>query len=261
MSVRRLAVLVTIIAVLAACGPPVVDTASPDDLVGSVSKIRESLEGEQLARFDDAFDELTNGALLAGNPESLRTEVEACAPVHGMTAAQIIATAWSTRVTRTTRRIAELSELRDASSADRAVLAGMEIVEATLYPASAGFLASPVVELELANHTRRRIYNITFQASLRRPDELEPLVVELVDRPFGAGLSPGNQVTVRLELTDSEWRRVAATPGNTFACSVMALEGWRHRTIARTDFGAVQEYLLAALGRRLEELEAQKPVP
>ena len=259
MKLRRLFTLLAA-AVLAACGKPVVDTSSPDALVDSVAKMRRSLEPEELARFDDAFNELTNGALLAGNPESLRLQVQECTAVSHMDAEQIVRTAWTNRVTRIRSRIDELQRQHDGSAEARAVVARMEVEKATFFPVSKDFVERPILEVALDNRTRRRVFKVTFQASLRRSDVLEPLVVELVDRPFGTGLAPGKRTTVRVELEEYEWRRHTSTEeGVIFSCCVMALEARRGRTIARSDFGAAEENLLDALGKRLTELEANNP--
>ena len=66
-----------------------------------------------------------------------------------------------------------------------------------------------MVEVELTNNTGQRLNRIIFQAGLRSAAELEPVVVEEVPRPFGAGLAPGREVKLRVELTDKEWRQAS----------------------------------------------------
>lgn len=259
--VKSCTLLAIVVMFFTACSPPVLDTSSVPAFIESTQRITESLDEEQAPVFEDAFDFLTDDAEVTADPKYLEPVIVDCARLSGMTAVQIVSEAWLTRIRIAKERIADLESRREASAKSRKTLDRVTILEATLFRAEPGFLDTAVVDVELENHTKNSLFKVSFKTTLRHQDELDPWVVEIIERPFGSGLKPGKKAKVRLELKDGEWRRFAeAGSKGVFTCEVVRIEGRRKRLLAKSDFVNVDEVLLEAMYARLDELRSNQPV-
>jgi len=249
--------LAALLCCLIACGPPKIDSSDGSDLVASVEHIKKELEPEQQQRFLDAFNYLASTPDLRGDPEYLDQLAFTCGKLHGKTAKQIVELANQEKSAVIGARLEDLELRRSRSQVARSVLGEFIIIEQHLFPRSPGFLDHAVAELQVKNRTGHRVYKAFFQASLRHRDELEPWVVQIVERPFGAGFGNRTTATFRIDLTAKDWDRIPeAGSAGVFDCSVVRLEGRRGKLIADADYGDTDEYLYVALNKRLEQLEA-----
>lgn len=256
----RVIALAVLVPLLWACGPPVVKTSDQKSLLQSIEDIKNHLEPDRQARFDDAFSYLTGGALLAGDETTMAETLKAAKAVEGMTGEEIIHKAWTDRIAEFTGKLSDLEAQRKASVKPRGILDLLVVLDARLYPQSQGFMAQPVTQLTLSNSTGQRIYNVTFEVSLSRRTDLDPEVLEIVERPFGGGLAPEEKVTVRVPLDPETWAVASHMPsGLEFACDVVGLSGQRDRTIADTDYDRFDERHRKWCEKRLEELRAEGP--
>lgn len=248
------------VGVLWACGPPVIDTSSGPELFNSIRSVEEALEPDRCEAFRDAVGYLTDGAALAEGVGSVEPILTAFAPLDGLAADEITLMAWTRRVALLRDRIADLEARRFAGESAQAMIRHVEVGHVRLYPRIGHNLDRPLVEAEVRNRTSTTVFGIWFQVSLRRADEAEPWVVEVVHRPIGAGLAPGQTVSLRFELEDEDWLRAAETvPGDVLLCGVVRLAGRRGRVLAATDYGPTDAYLQQLWQARLDELLADRP--
>jgi hypothetical protein len=258
----RLCAVLSFAAVLCSCGPPALDSSSPFRLARSVAEMSEPLGPDQRRQLDEALAYLGAGVEIRAEPADAAALLAAYASLDGMTASEIVVAAWRQKLEVLDRQIDDLEARRRAAAPQRELLAGLEQLEARLFRVDPSFLERPVIEVTVENHTPVQIHLIGFQASLRRPEELSPWLVERFETITDRGLEPGERRTWRIEPGDDGWRSVSEKhAADAFVLEVMRLEGRGGELIAATDYGAVDDHQLSRLRERRAELEAAPPYP
>jgi hypothetical protein len=254
--------LVSLVFAVCACGPPTLDSSTHLRLVRSVTEMSEDLEPAQRSQLDEALDSLSGGLAITRTPADPAALLAAYAPFEGMTAAEIVVAAWERKLEVLDGQIDDLEARRRAAEPQRELLAGLELLEARLFRVDPSFLERPVIEATVENHTPVTLHLVGFQASLRRPNELSPWLVERFERVTERGLEPGERRTWRIEPADEAWQDVSEKDAaDVFLLEVMRLEGEGGELIAASDYGAVDDYQLSRLLERRTELAAAPPYP
>ncbi len=252
---RSLRLLVAMLLALWACGAPELDTSSAPALVASLEELETSLEPARRETFRDAVDYLTDDATVGIEVGPVEPFLEAFAPLDGLTADAIVTMAWMQRVNELKRGISDLEARATRGAGAQALIDRVELRDVRLFPRGGAARDRPMVEATVHNHTRSSLFGISFQASLRAPDEDVPSVVEVVDRPFDGGITPGQRFSIRFELTDSSWTHVLEDRADAvFVCGIVGLTGRRGRVLAATDYGPTDAYLHEVWRRQLARL-------
>jgi len=237
------------------CGAPELDTSSAPALVASLTELETSLEPDRRETFRDAVDYLTDDATVGIEVGPVEPFLEAFLPLDGLTADAIITLAWMQRVNDLKRGISDLEARATHGAAAQALIDRVEVSDVRLFPHGGAARDRPMVEAVVSNRTRSSLFGISFQASLRPPDEDVPSVVEVVSRPFDGGIAPGQRLAIRFELTDSSWTHTLEDhPDAVFLCGIVRLLGRRDRVVATTGYGPTDAYLHRIWERRLSEL-------
>ena len=242
------------------CGPPELDTSSGPALVESLVRLEESIEPGRREAFREAIAFLTDDATVGIDVGPVEPFLEAFAPFEGLTAEEIVTAAWMRRVEDLRERIADLDARSRTGAAAQSVIDHVELSDVRLFPVAEGNLERPLVEAVVRNGTRSTVFGISFQASLRAALEETPSVVEIVDRPIGRGLAPGERASIRFTLDDGRWNRaLEAGPGAVFICGVVRLEGAGGRMLAATQYGPTDAYLHQLWKQQLAQLLSEPP--
>ncbi len=249
-------------ALLAGCGPPTLDPSSLKKLESSVSTLREPMEPEQLARFNEALTYMVGDeAVIEDNEEESQEPqhpellLALYKPLQGMTADGIVAEARRMRLEEVQSAVAELEEGEVNSRAAREALKSFDLRAARVFKRNRGFLEWPVVEFRAANNTDETVWLIHFRAALLRPAYEEPWLVETFDQLVLDGLAPGERDVWRIEPEQQEWvTLIDPHPDFQFTLEVMRLEALGGRVIAGTEWGDIEEARLGLYRRTLEEI-------
>lgn len=252
--------LLALLLLASACGPPVIETSSREDLQESMLKMKEDLDLATTGQLESAIDYLTKGVKLGEDESSWDAVRAAYASLQGMTARQIIVTAWDQKVQSYGKQVQELEALLAEHQRNQELLAGVTIDRFRLFKPSPGFLDRPVIEAKATNRTSRKITELQFRASLINPGEPELVVDERIDQPVYHSFSRNQQIKLRLECQDPLWKTMLASCKDcTFHFEVAALLGPGKSSIASTDFGTFEKSRLAVLQSRLQALQASGP--
>lgn len=259
MSWRR-GLLAAVVVAVWGCGPPKLDTSSAAALVESLARLEGSVEPDRRADFRDAIAYLTDDATVGIDVGPVEPFLGAFAPFEGLSAEEIVTAAWRRRIDDLRGRIADLDARRSAGAAAQSVIDLVGLSDVRLYPSGEGNVERPLVEAIVHNGTRSPVFGISFQASLRPVQEETPWVIEVVDRPIGPGLAPGQRTPIRFGLDGSRWNRaLEAGPDAVFLCGVVRVLGSRGRELAATEYGPTDVYLHELWTRHLGELLGDPP--
>lgn len=252
--------LAAILVALWGCGPPQLDTSSAAALVESLAHLEESIEPDRREAFRDAIAYLTDDATVGIDVGPVEPFLEAFAPFEGLTAEAILTAAWTRRVDELRERIADLDARSRTGAAARSLIDRVELSDVRLFPIGEGNLERPLVEAVVRNGTRSALFGISFQASIRPAHEETPSVVEVVARPIGRGLAPGERASIRFELDGSRWNRaIEAASEPVFLCGVVRLVGSRGTVLAATEYGPIDAYLHQLWTQQLRRLLSDPP--
>ncbi len=253
-------ILVAVLVAVWGCGPPELDTSSAASVVESLTRLEESMKPDRREAFRDAIAYLTDGATVGIEVGPVEPFLEAFAPFEGMTAEEILMAAWVRRVDDLRGRIADLDDRSRTSAAAQSLIDHVELSGVRLFPVGEGNLERPLVEAVVRNNTRSTVFGISFQTSIRTADEETPWVIEVVDRPIGRGLAPGERTSIRFGLDDSRWNRVLERESEAvFLCGVVRLEGSGGKVLAATEYGPTDAYLHQLWTRQLARLLSDPP--
>jgi hypothetical protein len=242
------------------CGSPELDTSDATALVESLAHLEASLEPDRREAFRDSIAYLTDDATVGIDVGPVEPFLEAFVPFDGLTAEEILTAAWVRRVEDLRERIADLDSRRRTGAAATSLIDRVELSDVRLFPIGEDNLERPLVEAVVRNGTRSTVFGISFQASIRPAHEETPWVIEVVDRPIGRGLAPGQRASIRFGLDDSRWNRaLEAGPDAVFLCGVVRLVGSRGRVLAATGYGPTDAYLHQVCTRRLRILLSDPP--
>jgi hypothetical protein len=256
----RNAPLAAVLVAVWGCGAPELDTSSAPALVDSLARLEESVEPDRREAFREAIAYLTDDATVGIEVGPVEPFLEIFAPFEGLTAAEIVTAAWTRRVDDLRDRIADLDARRRTGASAQSLIDGVELSDVRLFPVSEGTLERPLVEAVVRNGTRFVLFGISFQASLRPAREESPWVVEVVDRPIGRGLAPGQRASIRFELADGRWNRaLEEEPDAVFLCGVVSLLGSGNRVLAATEYGPADAQLQQLWTRQLKRLLSDPP--
>jgi hypothetical protein len=257
---RSRGLLAAVLVVVWGCGPPELDTSSASALVESLARLEDSIEPDRREAFRDAIAYLTDDATVGIDVGPVEPFLEVFVPFEGLTAEEILTAAWVRRVDNLRECIADLDARRRTGAAARSLIERVELSDVRLFPISEGNLERPLVEAVVHNGTRSTLFGISFQASLRPAHEESPWVIEVVDRPIGSGLAPGQRSSIRFGLDDSRWNRaLEARPDAVFLCGVVRLLGSRGRVLAATEYGPTDAYLHQLWTQQLRQLLSAPP--
>lgn len=261
---RSFVVLVGLVVVMAGCGPPTLDSSSFKKLQSSVTKLREPMEADTRARFDEALSYLVGESAVVGDetgenaPEHPELVLDLYAPLKGMTAEAIITEARRLRVDEVQTLVADLENGRDVSVEARKKLEDFHLVASRVYKRNKGFLEWPVVEFRAENGLEEVVWLIHFRAALLRPGSEEPWLVEDFNQLVLEGLAPGQRDLWRIEPEQQEWvTLIDPHPDFQFTLEVMRLEGLGNTVIAATEWGDIEAARLTLYSQTLEKIRAE----
>jgi hypothetical protein len=252
--------MLALLLLVSACGPPLLETSSREDLQESLFEMKEELDLAATGQLESAIDYLTEGAKFGEDESKWDAVLTAYASLQGMSARQIIVTAWDQKVQSYGKEIEELEALLAEHQRSQELLTGVTIDRFRLFKPSPGFLDRPVIELKATNRTSRKITEVQFRASLINPGEPELIVDERIDQPVYRSFARNQQIKLRIEVQDALWKTMLASCKEcTFHFEVAALRGPGNASIASTDFGTFEKSRLAKLQSRLQALQASGP--
>jgi hypothetical protein len=259
-------VTASLAAVLAGCGPPTVDPSSYPKLEKSVVKLRQPMEEDQRARFDEALVYLVGeAAVIRGGdnadgtkpepPEHPALVLALYEPLKGLTADGVIAEARRLRLEEVQSAVNRLEALREGSDEAREILSRFHLQASRVYKRNKGFLEWPMIEFKAENGTDQVVWLIHFRAALLRPGYDEPWLVEQFDQLVLDGLAPGERDLWRIEPEQQEWvTLIDPHPDFVFTLEVMRLEGLGDTVVAATEWGDIEAAQLALYEKTLERI-------
>lgn len=258
----NLLIVGVVLAALVGCGPPTLDPSSFRKLENSVTTLREPMEPDQQARFDEALTYLVGEEALLksseeGSQEPQHTELLLALykPLKGLTAEGIIAEARRMRLEEVQSAVAELEEGQVTSAAAREALKAFKLKAARVFKRNRGFLEWPVIEFWADNKTEETVWLIHFRAALLRPGYEEPWLIESFNQLVLDGLAPGQRDVWRIEPEQQEWvTLIDPHPDFQFTLEVMRLEALGGAVIVGTEWGDIEEARLGIYQRTLEEI-------
>ena len=252
-------VVVGLTVLLAGCGPQTLDSSSFKKLESSVTKLREPMDPEYQARFDEALTFFVGDAALIDEqnaeerPEHPELILALYSPLKGLTADGIIGEARLRRVEQVQTAVAELEQGRIDSKAARLELKDFRLQASRVFKRNKAFLEWPVIEFKAENNTEEVVWLIHFRAALLRPGSEEPWLVEDFDQLVLEGLAPGERDLWRIEPEQQEWvTLIDPHPDFRFTLEVMRLEGLGDTVIATTEWGDIEAARLALYEKTLE---------
>ena len=258
-TVRVALVSLCLVVLLAGCGPPTLDSSSFKKLESSVTKLREPMDPEYRARFDEALTFFVGDAALIDEqnaeerPEHPELILALYSPLKGLTADGIIGEARLRRVEQVQTAVAELEQGRIDSEAARLKLKGFRLQASRVFKRNKAFLEWPVIEFKAENNTEEVVWLIHFRAALLRPGSEEPWLVEDFDQLVLEGLAPGERDLWRIEPEQQEWvTLIDPHPDFQFTLEVMRLEGLGGTVIATTKWGDIEAARLVLYEKTLE---------
>jgi hypothetical protein len=255
---------VSIAVFLAGCGPPTLDPSNFKKLESSMTKLREPMEIDQRAKFDEALTYLVGDAALIRDkeeggapPEHPDIVLALYEPLKGLTADGVIAEARRQRLAEVQSAVSKLEALREGSAAAREKLALFDLKASRVFKRNKGFLEWPVIEFQAENNTDEVVWLIHFRAALMRPGDDEPWLVEEFDQLVLNGLAPGERDLWRIEPTQQEWvTLIDPHPDFVFTLEVMRLEGLGDTVIAATEWGDIEAAKLALYQKTLDRIHS-----
>jgi len=260
-TVRVAVVGVGLTVLLAGCGPPTLDSSSFKKLESSVTKLREPMDPEYRARFDEALTFFVGDAALIDEekaeerPEHPDLILALYSPLKGMTADGIIADARLQRLDQVQTGVAELEQGRIESEEAREKLKHFHLQASRVFKRNKNFLEWPVIEFRAENGTEEVVWLIHFRAALLRPGSEEPWLVEEFDQLVLEGLAPGERDLWRIEPEQQEWvTLIDPHPDFRFTLEVMRLEGLGDTVIAASEWGDIEAARLALYEKTLEKI-------
>ena len=252
-------VVVGLTVLLAGCGPQTLDSSSFKKLESSVTKLREPMDPEYQARFDEALTFFVGDAALIDEqnaeerPEHPELILALYSPLKGLTADGIIGEARLRRVEQVQTAVAELEQGRIDSEAARLELKDFRLQASRVFKRNKAFLEWPVIEFKAENNTEEVVWLIHFRAALLRPGSEEPWLVEDFDQLVLEGLAPGERDLWRIEPEQQEWvTLIDPHPDFRFTLEVMRLEGLGDTVIASTEWGDIEAARLVLYEKTLE---------
>jgi hypothetical protein len=257
-AVGRGCALMTVVLVLAGCGPVTLDVASPEALEQSLLDLREQMSPEERGRFEEALDYLVGGAVTF-SAESDRDQAESVLelyrPFAGRTAEGIVAEARFRRIREVRSAVIFLESGREASAAARRELAMFPFGAARVFKRHRQFLDWPVIEMKVFNKTSRTIHLVHFRAALLSPDDENPWLVEEFDHVVLGGMEPGANDVWRIEPGQRDWiRLIDPHPNLMFSLEPMRLEALGGSVLAASDWGEVEAHRLAIYQKTLKKI-------
>jgi hypothetical protein len=264
MSLGQISVVAIAAAVLAGCGPPTLDPSDYHKLETSVNKLREPMEQDQRARFNEALTYLVGDAAVipedletAERPEHPEIVLALYEPLQGMTAEEIITDARRRRLEQVQSAVEALEALRRGSEEELATLARFHLEKGRVYKRNKGFLEWPVIEFRATNNTDQTVWLIHFRAALLRPGYDQPWLVEEFDQLILDGMAPGERDLWRIEPEQQEWvTLIDPHPDFRFTLEVLRLEGLGETVIAATEFGQLEAARLELYRETLERIQS-----
>ncbi len=260
-TVRVALVSLCLVAALAGCGPPTLDSSSFKKLESSVTKLREPMDPEYRARFDEALTFFVGDAALIDDekaeerPEHPELILALYSPLKGMTADGIIGEARLRRLDQVQTAVAELEQGRIESEEAREKLKDFHLKASRVFKRNKSFLEWPVIEFRAENGTDEVVWLIHFRAALLRPGSEEPWLVEEFDQLVLEGLAPGERDLWRIEPEQQEWvTLIDPHPDFQFTLEVMRLEGLGDTVVAASDWGDIEAARLALYEKTLEKI-------
>ncbi len=252
-----------LVAVLAGCGPPTLDSSSFKKLESSVTRLREPMDQEYRSRFDEALTFFVGESALIDEtnaeerPELPDLILALYSPLKGMTAEGIIAEAYRRRLEQVKTAVDELELGRIDSEEARLKLKNFHLQASRVFKRNKGFLQWPVIEFRAENDTEEVVWLIHFRAALLRPGSEEPWLVEDFDQLVLEGLAPGERDLWRIEPEQQEWvTLIDPHPDFEFTLEVMRLEGLGDTVIAATEWGDIEAARLALYQKTLEKIRS-----
>ena len=222
-----------------ACGSPSIDASSDESLERSLAAVRDDLDAEKEAEFEDAlevlvFSEIDLEDMLAdGVAGSHRAEARIREVLDGKTADQVIAEAREVLEARYEREraqaldeIDELEEKRARAEAAREELERFEVLRSRFTMQDDGFLGpEPIIEITVRNGTGQAISRAYFEGTLASPERSVPWHQGTFNYSIPGGLEPGEEATWRLSPgMFSDWAYMDPPPDAILTVTVEQLD-------------------------------------
>ncbi len=259
-AVGRGSALITVVLVLAGCGPVTLDVSSIEALEQSLFDLREAMTPEERARFEEALDYLVGGAVVSSEePDRGQVEsvLELYRPLAGRTAEGIVAEARFRRIREVRSAVIYLESGRDATEAARRELARFQFGAARVFKRHRQFLDWPVIEMRAFNGTDHTVHLVHFRAALLSPEDEDPWLVEEFDHVVLGGLEAGAGDVWRIEPRQRDWiRLIDPHPDLMFRLEPMRLEALGGNVLASSDWGEIEAHRLGIYRSTLQKIRS-----
>ena len=238
--------LIAISALLLSSCRPKIDGSSEEAMTISVAEIKQSLDEEKKAEFEQALGVVLMGGMDFGKAmqaafrgeeydadavmDSLRNSL------NGLSADDIIARAEAIEAERRTKEKAaakeELDELiakRSAAEAAAAQLSLFKVSDTRFFKRQKGtyiITEQPIIEMTVTNGTDVAVSHAYFTGTLQSPGRSVPWLKEDFNYGISGGLEPGESVTWSLAPNMySEWGEVDAPADAVLSIETVRLDG------------------------------------
>lgn len=185
---------------LAGCGEPRIDTSSDDALKGSIQRVRNSLDGEDRANFDELVAEATVAAAMGKALGGEGTLSSTLSPINGMTGGEALAfkrqqalKVATEREEKDRKELAQLEEVEAKNRAGAALVSRIQITSPEIVEKKLGFSSRYVITASVKNTLDIPLEGLTFNYAVQSPNRAVPW-----DRGSGGfmidgGLEPGEE--------------------------------------------------------------------
>ncbi len=253
-------VLVLLIAV--GCGTPTLDTSDIDSLQESLAALREPLEPEARAIFDESLGYLVGGSKpedSVADPRLAPLILDIYKPLSGSSVTAVINQAYIKRAGQVKSEITKLEDTKVLSDETRDILLSFDLLDRRVYKINKGFLEWPMLQLRVENNTGHEIHLVRLKAVLLSPDDPEPWLMEEIDYLIYDGMEAGQRGMWRIEPKQQEWiQLVGPHPGLIFSVEVIGLTSVGNNILAETKWGAAEVHRLKIYKETLQVIRSTK---
>lgn len=268
---KRLLVMLLIVAAFAGCTENKLDASSDETLKKSTEVIRNSLSPEKQAEFEAAMQTVAYNDLgkAMGNAEGFKTSF--LEKFNGKTANQIISQAEliiserkkkqleqaASEVEEVQSKIAELEKKKRNLNRAKEDLGKFNVLRSRFYYSDADYITKPIIELTVKNNTDRAVSKVYFDSVLASPGRAVPWLKASVNYEIPGGVEPGEEVTWKLAPNIySGWSKAPKDRDDmVLTVIVNRLDGADGKPIFEAAFSEQDEKTLDELNSRLEKLK------
>lgn len=242
------------------CGTPKIDTTNDETTKATIDKVRSSLSGAQLTKFEDSLKIVMFNTALSGGLLNAQANIDAAKKqLNGKTAEQIIADADKIKIEREAKEkeqalqeIEDLTNQKNKADSDAQQLKKFQVITSRFTKIKKEFSGEePIIELTVKNLTESAISAVAFEGMITSRERSVPWLKENFSYKISGGLEPGEVAEWTLAPNRfSEWGKVEAPADATFTVKAIGLKGGDGEVLYSSEFS--EEKL-----KRLEALSAK----